>query len=176
MPSSLSIQVRKSARTLTVLRDGAVVKVYPCCTGRSHGDKEREGDGRTPEGAFRVCYKNPRSKFKLSLGLSYPGPEHAARGRTNGAITPEQYDQLLRADELTAVASPKDIITRPDGVVTVADVDWETLWKTPLGGEVMIHGGGAHREGTAGCVGMEDADIVELYPMVEVGTVVVIEA
>lgn len=169
---TVAIQVSKSARTLTVLRGGEVVATYPCCTGKAGGDKEREGDCKTPEGVFRVCYKNPRSKFRLSLGLSYPDAAHAARGLAGGMISREQHDQLVRASELTAAANAEGIITRADGVVTVAGADWETLWKTPLGGEVMIHGGGAGRDGTAGCVGLEDADIAKLYPIVEVGTVV----
>ena len=48
--------------------------------------------------------------------------------------------------------------------------DWEKLWKTRLGGEIMIHGNGADNAGTAGCVGMDDDDIRELYPVLPVGT------
>jgi hypothetical protein len=187
MSLHLTIEVNKSARLLTVFDGDAVVKSYPCCTGRAKGDKEREGDCKTPEGVFHVCYKNPRSKFTLSLGLSYPNAQHAARGLRDGLITQEQHDALVRANELTAALTvtgkdmlPKteawhpSVVVRVDGVVTVAGADWESLWKTPLGGEVMIHGGGAARDGTAGCVGLDDASIAELYPMVEVGTVVVI--
>ena len=62
-----------------------------------------------------------------------------------------------------------------DGIITVPGVDWETLWKTPLGGEVMIHGASADRTGTAGCVGLDDKDIVELYEAVPLGTTVVVK-
>jgi hypothetical protein len=187
MDSNLTIEVSKSARTLTVFDGGKPVKTYPCCTGRAAGDKEREGDCKTPDGVFYVCYKNPHSQYTLSLGLSYPNKEHAARGLKGGLITREQYDQFVRANDLTAALSenskdmlPKTeawhpVVVRADGVVMIDGTDWETLWKTPLGGEVMIHGGGgAARDGTAGCVGLDDADIAELYAMTPIGTPVVI--
>jgi hypothetical protein len=178
-----TIEVSKSARTLKLFDGGRLVKTYPCCTGKAAGDKVREGDCKTPEGVFYVCYKNPRSKYTLSLGLSYPNKEHAARGLRDGLITRAQYDALIRANDLTAKCSDDPsgrkpgptTITRADGVVMVEGVDWETLWKTPLGGEVMIHGADADRVGTAGCVGMNDEDIAELYPMVPIGTRVVIK-
>jgi len=129
------------------------------CAGRRAGDKQREGDGKTPEGDFFVCYKNPNSKYTLSMGLSYPDEEDAARGLREGMITRQQHDaivQAVRSRDLTPVL-------------------WEeTLWKTPLGGEIMIHGGGAAREGTAGCVGMDDDDIRELYPLIPLNTPVTI--
>ena len=41
---------------------------------------ESEGDRATPEGTYRVCVRNEKSQFLLSLVLSYPGPTDAARG------------------------------------------------------------------------------------------------
>lgn len=147
-----SVRVEKSARRLIVFDNGRPVKMYPCCTGRVAGDKRQAGDLRTPEGRFYICYKNPLSKFTLSLGLSYPNEEDAERGLRDGLITPEQHDGI--------VAALRDG-GKPD-------------WYTPLGGEIMIHGAGANREGTAGCVGLNDDDIRDLYPRLPCGTPVTI--
>ncbi len=159
------IVVEKSARRLTLYDGVKVVKVYAVSTGLSAGDKDREGDKKTPEGDFFVVYKNPQSKFTLSLGLSYPNMEDARRGLSEKLITQAQYDALVKANE--------EIQTLPPG----GDVksNWEELWKTPLGGEIMIHGAGANRPGTAGCVGMNDNDIRELYPSIPIGTPVTIK-
>lgn len=148
------IEVQKSARILTVFDGGKPVKKYRCCTGRAAGQKQKEGDLRTPEGEFFVCYRNPQSSYTLSLGLSYPTPADAARGLRDGLITPEQHDAILVAH------AHRDYTPQL----------WESLWKTHLGGEVMIHGAGASRNGTAGCVGMNDDDIRELYPAIPYGT------
>jgi hypothetical protein len=172
------IIVEKSARILSVYDGLRLVKKYHCCTGTISGDKEREGDRRTPQGDFLVCYKNPHSKYTLSLGLTYPNEEDARRGLAAGLITREQYDALVAGNQAVAsiasASGPARTAARDDDVLTIPGADWETLWKTPLGGEVMIHGAGAARGGTAGCVGMDDADIRELYPAIPLGTPVTI--
>lgn len=179
LPANPRIVVSKSAKTLTLLDGPRTVKVYRCCTGTAAGDKEREGDRKTPVGNFIVCYKNPGSKFTRSLGLSYPNAEDAERGLAKGLITPEQHRDLIEGNRVTGtVADQKvcsDVYEREDGIITLRGADWEKLWKTPLGGEIMIHGAGAGRDGTAGCVGMDDADILELYEVIPVGTAVSIQ-
>ena len=145
--------VEKSACRLTVFDGDRKVKIYRCCTGRGAGDKRQEGDLKTPEGDYRICYKNPDSKFTLSLGLNYPNEKDADRGLHDGQITQNQHDEIVAA-------------LRADGIPD---------WHTPLGGEIMIHGAGADRTGTAGCVGMNDDDIRELYPALAVGTPVTIK-
>lgn len=41
------------------------------------GQKQFEGDERTPEGRYSIDYRNPRSRYHLSLHISYP--DKAAR-------------------------------------------------------------------------------------------------
>ena len=48
------------------------------------GDKTREGDGRTPEGVFRIDRLNRQSKYHLSLGLDYPQKRHREAARRAG--------------------------------------------------------------------------------------------
>lgn len=79
------ILVDKSARRMQVYREGALLKSYPIALGFSpEGDKEREGDGRTPEGIYKIDRKNPNSQFYLSLGLNYPLAEDKERARKGG--------------------------------------------------------------------------------------------
>lgn len=141
------VVVEKSARRLTVYDGGDVVKGYKVIVGLQAGDKVKEGDRRTPEGEFYVCMKNPTSKFVLSLGLSYPNAEDAARGLRNGLVTQAQHDSILAA---------------------LADGGWPD-WYTRLGGEIMIHGCAGDRDGTAGCVAMQDDDIRELFAAIPLG-------
>ncbi|MET0430424.1 MAG: L,D-transpeptidase family protein [Microvirga sp.] len=83
------VRVEKGARRLTLLRDGRVLATYPVSLGFTPiGHKRREGDGRTPEGRYRVEYRNPASVAHLSLKVSYPEAADrdaaAARGEEPG--------------------------------------------------------------------------------------------
>ncbi|NWG70458.1 MAG: L,D-transpeptidase family protein [Parvularculaceae bacterium] len=71
-----SILIEKGARRMTLYEDGRTVKTYRIALGFSPvGDKVRQGDGRTPEGVYRISLKNPNSQFHLSLKISYPDTE-----------------------------------------------------------------------------------------------------
>ena len=79
------IVVEKSARRMTVYDGTVALRSYPIALGFSpEGDKLREGDGRTPEGVFRIDRKNPGSAYTLSLGLDYPQAKDRARAKAGG--------------------------------------------------------------------------------------------
>lgn len=79
------ILVEKSARRMTVFRDEAVLKTYQIALGFApQGAKTVQGDGRTPEGLFRIDRRNAQSKFHLSLGLAYPHASHRAAAERLG--------------------------------------------------------------------------------------------
>lgn len=65
--------VIKHKRVLKVYSGGEVIKTYPVALGRNPvGDKEYEGDKRTPEGVYIINGKNPGSGYHKNLGISYP--------------------------------------------------------------------------------------------------------
>src|SRR5262245_4314799 len=79
------IVVDKSARRLTLLRDGHVLKAYEVALGSApRGHKQQEGDGRTPEGAYAIDFKNARSRFHLALRISYPNAADRAAAQRRG--------------------------------------------------------------------------------------------
>lgn len=61
--SRYSVDVNKSTYTLTLYRDGEIVKEYPVAVGKNPGDKRRVGDNRTPTGRFRVVSIEDASKW-----------------------------------------------------------------------------------------------------------------
>ena len=80
-----SVVVQKSAGILYLMNDKNVVRSYRIGLGFSpEGHKSAKGDGKTPEGIYRVDRKNPQSKFHLSLGLSYPNATDRARAAELG--------------------------------------------------------------------------------------------
>lgn len=79
------IIIEKSTRRLQLIQDGKPVRTYKIALGFSpEGDKDRQGDGRTPEGEFTIDRRNDSSAFHLSLGLDYPQPKHRARAASAG--------------------------------------------------------------------------------------------
>jgi murein L,D-transpeptidase YafK len=166
------IVVAKQARTLGLMLGDQVERSYPIVLGlNSAADKCIEGDNATPLGDFYVCGKNPRSKFFLSLLISYPNAEDAQRGLAAGLIGADEYALIL--DAIRARMTPPQ--------------------HTRLGGEICIHGrsvdrgnidrggsdaGGsdsgvaAPKDWTRGCIALNNADMRELYDRVAVGTAV----
>ena len=152
---SARILIEKARRRLTLYREDGEELVFPVALGSAPvGPKGREGDGRTPEGLYYVCTRNENSKYHLSLGLSYPNAEDAERGLRDGAIT---------AGEAESIASAIEAGRRPP-------------WDTALGGYIMIHGGGAQADWTAGCVALADEDMDILWRYAALGTEVEITA
>jgi murein L,D-transpeptidase YafK len=148
------IVVFKKERKLEFYSDQTLLRTYRVGLGFSPiSDKQREGDGATPEGDFYIFVKNNKSAYYLSLGVSYPNAEDAARGLRDGLITKAQHDAILGALQ-KKVAPPQ---------------------YTKLGGLIYIHGHGAGSDWTWGCVALENADIKELYDAVSVGTPVTIK-
>jgi len=148
------VVVRKSANMLTLYDGDALFKTYPCITGGNPGDKTTEGDRRTPIGLFHIVYKNPQSKFHLSLGLDYPNAEDADRGLKAGLISQQQYNDIL--------AALHSDLSLPE--------NQQKLWYTPLGGEIFLHGHAEGRTGTAGCIALSNEDIEELYAILPLNT------
>jgi murein L,D-transpeptidase YafK len=148
------IVVYKGRRLLELYSDGKVVRTYRVGLGFSPvGDKQKEGDGRTPEGDFYIFVKNPKSAYHLSLGVSYPNIEDAERGLRDRLISKSQYNAIMRANQRKA-APPQ---------------------YTQLGGLIYIHGNGSQSDWTWGCVALENDHIRELYDAVPVGTAVTIK-
>ena len=79
------IVVEKQAHTLTLLRQGKVLKTYRVALGRSGaGPKLQAGDNRVPEGVYRIVGRNPHSAFHRALRVGYPTPEQFRQAQAGG--------------------------------------------------------------------------------------------
>ncbi len=74
------ILVEKARRRLTLFHADQALKEYRVSLGRQPvGAKEREGDGKTPEGTYRVVEHKRNSGYHRALRLSYPEPHDVRR-------------------------------------------------------------------------------------------------
>ncbi len=142
------VVVIKHERLLHLFDGPKLIKSYPVGLGkRPEGTKLYKNDDRTPEGLFRICTRNGRSRFHRFLGISYPDAHAVQRGLDVG---------LISSGQASAIRSALADGRQPD-------------WDTPLGGVVGIHGGGADSDWTAGCVALRNAHIEELYRLLRLG-------
>ena len=138
--------INKKERRLH-LYDGLGRELFACPVGLGFapdGPKEREGDGKTPEGDYYICLKRETGKYGMALGISYPNCEDAKMAYERGDISEES---------LAAVFLAQREGRRPP-------------WGTKLGGEIYLHGGGAF-DWTAGCIALDDEDMKKLFPLME---------
>ncbi len=143
------LYVYKGERRLKLVNNRVLIREYRIGLGpHPIGDKYFRGDGRTPEGDFFICVKNPASKYYKSLGINYPDPKRAEDALHRGSISPQEYTCLIEANSKICLPPPG----------------------TNLGGAIFIHGGGAHEDWTLGCIAVNNRDMDELFEAIPVGT------
>lgn len=132
------ILIEKSARRMTAYRQGEALKTYTIALGFAPvGHKTRQGDGRTPEGVYRIDRKNKKSAYHLSLGLDYPrAKDRAAAARAGVSPGGDIFIHGAPNQLPPGAALPKDWTA---GCIAVTDPEIEELFAaTPLGVEVEI--------------------------------------
>ncbi len=145
--------VYKERRRLYVVDANVVVRDYPIGLGKQPwGDKEREGDGRTPEGAFMVFTKSSLPDHGLGLKTKDPSPSSEKRSSSSG------HGSSLRFRHMASAAG------REPGVPETSN------WS----GHFSIHGGGAQADWTDGSVALYPSDLDELSQIVALGTPVIV--
>ena len=139
--SARRVVITKHAKSLVLFDGDEEVLRLSVVIGKNPGDKRREGDLATPEGEFYICCKNPDSKYHRFVGLSYPNLEDAERGLHDKLITPAEFDEIREA-----IAQKKC-----------------PPWKTPLGGEIGLHGPCPNVTWTHGCIAMDVEQVERLF-------------
>jgi len=142
------IQVNKAKKNLKLLLNNKIILDIQIGIGKNHmGTKEKEGDSKTPEGLYKICVKNPDSKYYLSLGLNYPNIEDAKKGLDNHLIDNNQFDKIVQAHQNNTIPP----------------------WDTPLGGAIFIHGQLEKKAWSEGCIRLNQHDMAVLYDAAFVG-------
>jgi murein L,D-transpeptidase YafK len=135
------VEIFKGDRRMDLKRRGKVLRSYRVALGFApQQHKEREGDGRTPEGTYSIDARNPRSAFHLSLRVSYPDDEDKA-GAARLGVPPggDIYIHGLRHGwrKLFVSHPHKDWTT---GCIAVTDREIREVWAlVPTGAQVVIH-------------------------------------
>jgi murein L,D-transpeptidase YafK len=79
------VVIEKNQRLLILLRGDTPLRTYRVALGAApKGAKRFEGDQRTPEGVYRIDYRNHRSNFHRALRISYPSEADRVRALEMG--------------------------------------------------------------------------------------------
>jgi murein L,D-transpeptidase YafK len=130
MYSADSIVLDKSARKLSMYDHGQLVKSYIVALGRNPvGDKIKRGDGRTPEGLYRIEGRNSGSKYHLSLRVSYPSADDRALAMRRG-VSPGG-DIMLHGlpKEFATVGALHREQDWTEGCVALTNEEIEEIWR-----------------------------------------------
>lgn len=121
------IRVDKSDRRMELVSGGRVVRAYAVALGFAPaGHKAEEGDGRTPEGLYRIEGRNPGSAFHMSLKISYPDPADRAAAAARG-VSPGGDIFIHGAPNWWFLpGQPPGDWTR--GCIAVTDAEIEEIW------------------------------------------------
>lgn len=128
-PVADKVVIEKAERKLHLMKDGESFRTFDIALGiRPLGDKESEGDFRTPEGAYLLDTRNPNSDYFLSIHISYPNREDSRLARAQGVSpggaimihgqpnTPSRSEAYYRTQDWT------------NGCIAVSNSDMIDIW------------------------------------------------
>lgn len=134
------ILVLKSERKLILIKDGKQIKRYRISLGPNPiGHKTQEGDGKTPEGRYTIDYRNPRSKYHLSMHISYPNKADRAQAKRR-RISPGG-DIMIHGlpNGLEEIGGFQRCTDWTQGCIAVTDEEIDELWRAvPNGAPIEI--------------------------------------
>ncbi len=134
------IMVYKGARKMAVYQDNRLLREFDVALGWGGlAPKERQGDGRVPEGLYLIDTRNPESAFHLSLRISYPTPEQARAAFTRG-VNPGG-DIMIHGlpNGRGWLGSDHRRVDWTDGCIAVTNEEIEWLWdRVPDGTPIEI--------------------------------------
>lgn len=126
------VVVKKAERKLYLVQGDKPFRSYAISLGTNPaGHKERQGDGRTPEGRYYLDWRNSKSKFRKSLHVSYPSEgDRLLAGRQGvdpgGMIMIHGQPRPNRYRELQEIISKEDWT---QGCIAVSDYAIDEIWK-----------------------------------------------
>jgi murein L,D-transpeptidase YafK len=134
------VLVKKSEAKLYLFSHGQQIAAFHIALGSNPiGHKQRQGDGRTPEGRYTLDARNEHSKYYKSLHVSYPNAADHARAQRSG-ISPggdimihgqpngwEKYESATQTKNWTL------------GCIALTNEDMDIVWTSvPAGTPIEI--------------------------------------
>lgn len=132
------ILVIKSERKLYLLRAGEAVADYWIALGRHPvGAKERQGDGRTPEGLYAIDWRTEDTPFHRWLHISYPNATDRARADALGVATGGAIAIHGIPKDWGPTGPGRPMIDWTNGCIALTNHDLDQVWDRVANGTVI---------------------------------------
>ncbi len=134
--------IKKSTRMLYLSKGGEIFKKYHITLGKVPvGDKEVEGDMKTPEGVYLLDYRQFSNDYYKSLHISYPNERDKAHARSLGKSpggmimihgTPPSWSLSPYGDWMNV------LIDWTEGCIAMSNDDIDEVWSLTTNGTVVV--------------------------------------
>ena len=135
-----SILILKKDHVLELLQGGKVIRTYKVALGRGGlAPKEREGDGRTPEGHYIIDSRTAESHYHKALHVSYPNAEDRKRAAKLGVAPGGAIMIHGLPNGMGALGAAHRLYDWTLGCIAVTDEEIDEIWDlVPIGTPVEI--------------------------------------
>lgn len=135
-----AVLVEKSARRMTLLRDGRALATYRVSLGSGGlAPKRREGDRLVPEGRYRIEWRNPKSAYHVSLKISYPSTEDTKTAAARGEAADSNIMIHGVPNGLSWIGGLHRLVDWTAGCIAVTNAEMDSIWRAvPDGTPVEI--------------------------------------
>jgi murein L,D-transpeptidase YafK len=123
------VVVNKKDHKLLLMNGDTVVRSYSVALGRGGlGPKQQQGDHKTPEGVYRIDFRNQSSRFHRALHVSYPNEADKERARKLG-VDPGG-DIMIHGIQngLGWLGATHRLVDWTNGCIAVTDGEIEEIW------------------------------------------------
>lgn len=140
LPLINRIVIEKQQRKMIVYHQNQPIKEYKIVLGSQPiGPKERQGDGKTPEGTYKIVSKNVHSRFHRSLKISYPNNDDQKRALKNHVSCGNDIMIHGIQNGLGWIGRAHLFIDWTKGCIAVTNPEIDEIFKsTPIGTPVEI--------------------------------------
>jgi len=135
-----SILILKKDHALELLAGGKVIRTYKVAPGSGGlAPKEREGDGRTPEGHYVIDSRTAASHYHKALHISYPNADDRRRAAGLG-VPPGGAVMIHGLPRGKGFVGPAHrLYDWTLGCIAVTDAEIDEIWSlVPVGTPVEI--------------------------------------
>ena len=129
LPMADRVVVEKQRRKLSLYKGDEVLHSYDVALGMApNGDKQEEGDQKTPEGRYVLDRRNPDSDYFLSIHISYPNRSDRSSARNKGVRPGGQIMIHGQPNEPTYSAAYYRSQDWTNGCIAVSNAAMVDIW------------------------------------------------
>ena len=134
------VVVLKEKRQLHLYRKDKLLKIYRIALGGApEGPKKQQGDEKTPEGLYRIDWRNPQSGYHLSLHVSYPDKNDRQQAQKAGYSPGGDIMIHGLPNGMGWIGRFHALSDWTNGCIAVSDTEIEELWRAvPNGTPIEI--------------------------------------